>query len=223
MIAVDCLIAEMSSDINDLQGGGSVREEGQVESSAEGSVNTATMQHPIDIEKLDSHPGSKSDNERIVVEWNEYDVDNPLQWTLLKKARVLGIIAMGSTCVTCASSVVSSAYSGIQADLDVSKEVAILGLSLFVAGLGLGPCILAPFSEFYGRRPIYIISYGSFFLLNFPVAFANHISVFLIFRFLTGFVGSAFLSVAGGSVSDMWLPNDSLLPMAFYTVSERRY
>ena len=29
-------------------------------------------------------------------------------------------------------------------------------------------------------------------------------AVFLVFRFVTGFCGSAFLSVAGGSVSDMF-------------------
>lgn len=30
------------------------------------------------------------------------------------------------------------------------------------------------------------------------------LAVYLIFRFLTGFAGSAFLSVAGGSVSDLF-------------------
>lgn len=52
-------------------------------------------------------------------------------------------------------------------------------------------------------------------VLNFPVAFgtfqmvqrswlANHISVHLIFRFLTGFAGSAFLTVSGGLISDVF-------------------
>lgn len=161
----------------------------------------------------------KKEND-LLVHWDkDYDADNPLTWSSIKKASVLGVICSGALCVTCSSSVVSSAYSGIESDLGVSKEVSILGLSLFVTGLGIGPCLLAPFSEFYGRRPIYLIAFGSFFLFNFPVAFANHISVFLIFRFLTGFAGSAFLSIAGGSVSDMWTPSESFLPMSFYTSS----
>lgn len=48
---------------------------------------------------------------------------------------------------------------------------------------------------------MYFFSFLFFILFNFPVAFAPHIAVELIFRFLTGFAGSAFLSVAGGSVS----------------------
>lgn len=47
-------------------------------------------------------------------------------------------------------------------------------------------------------------------VLNFPVAFAPANAagapVHFVFRFFTGFVGSAFLSVAGGSVSgEEWL------------------
>jgi MFS family permease len=35
---------------------------------------------------------------------------------------------------------------------------------------------------------------------------ANNIAVHLMFRFLTGFAGSAFLSVSGGAISDVF-PN----------------
>ena len=113
------------------------------------------------------------------------------------------------------------------AEFHVSKEVAILGVSLFVEGMGVGPLLLGPLSEFYGRNPVYWVAYSLFFVFSFPVAFApnigkcnaNHTVVFsihtqpfcvvcsacfLVFRFLGGFVSSAFLSVAGGSVSDLF-------------------
>lgn len=64
---------------------------------------------------------------------------------------------------------------------------------------------------------IYIIFFGFFVLLNFPVAFANNPAVFFIFRFLTGVCTSAFLSVAGGSVHDMFAPEDSFEPMAIFS------
>ncbi len=35
-------------------------------------------------------------------------------------------------------------------------------------------------------------------------AHSEGVAVYLIFRFITGFSGSAFLSVAGGSVSDLF-------------------
>ncbi len=109
------------------------------------------------------------------------------------------------------------AYQGIQDEFHISRIVAILGLSLFVIGLGIGPMLLGPLSEFYGRRPVYIVSYTAFTLLGLPVSFANNLAVFLIFRFLTGFCGSAFLSVAGGSVSDIFAASDIFVPMSIYT------
>jgi hypothetical protein len=61
----------------------------------------------------------------------------------------------------------------------VSKEVAILGVSLFVLGLGLGPLVAGPLSELYGRNIIYRVSFALFFLCMFPVAFAPDICMCL--------------------------------------------
>ena len=44
-------------------------------------------------------------------------------------------------------------------------------------------------------------------------------AVYLVFRFLTGGCSSAFLSVAGGSISDMWDNHHIGTPMAIYTGS----
>lgn len=206
-----------------------VQEGARAATASVGNSSTTTVNTPTndnrpqtdDKEKeVEAGGNNPADNRRKLVTWDkDGDVDNPQTWSIWTKVRVLGVVSSGSLCVTCASSVVSSAYYGLEDELGASHEVAILGLSLFVIGLGLGPCLLAPFSEFYGRRPIYLIAFGMFFLLSFPVAFANNLPVFFIFRFLTGFAGSAFLSVAGGTVSDMWTPNESLLPMSFYTVT----
>ena len=62
--------------------------------------------------------------------------------------------------------------------------------------------LLGPLSEFYGRRPIYIISFGFFLIWLIPCAVAKNIGTELVSRFISGFAGSAFLSVAGGTVGD---------------------
>jgi MFS family permease len=61
----------------------------------------------------------------------------------------------------------------------VSKEVAILGVSLFVLGLGFGPLVAGPMSEIYGRKVVYRASFSLFFLFMFPVAFAPNICKWL--------------------------------------------
>jgi MFS family permease len=89
----------------------------------------------------------------------------------------------------------------------IHQEVALLGLSLFVLGLGLGPLVLAPLSEQYGRLIIYQTSL--LFLLAFTAGagFAQNIETLLVCRFLAGTLGSAAIAVGGGTVADLWIDN----------------
>ena len=63
----------------------------------------------------------------------------------------------------------------------VSKEVAILGVSLFVLGLGLGPLVAGPMSEIHGRNAVYRFSFCLFFVCMFPVAFAPDICTYAMY------------------------------------------
>ena len=98
--------------------------------------------------------------------------------------------------------------------------VSTLALSLFVIGLGLGPLLVGPLSEVYGRSIVYRVSYALFFAFSWPVVFAPNartqsdfrtlpvlmpfLAVYLLFRFVTGFCVSAFMNVVGGSAADMF-------------------
>ncbi|KAK3047591.1 hypothetical protein LTR09_010975 [Extremus antarcticus] len=107
----------------------------------------------------------------------------------------------------------------MEQEFHISREVATVGLTTYVCGLGLGPMILSPLSEFYGRRIIYICAFGMFFVWLIPCAVAPNIAAMLIFRFLDGLAGSAFLSVAGGTVGDMFSKEKLSAPMMIYTAS----
>ena len=65
-------------------------------------------------------------------------------------------------------------------EFNISKEVAILGISVFVLGLGLGPLLVGPLSEVYGRNIVYQVSYACFFICSWPIAFAPNIGMHVI-------------------------------------------
>lgn len=46
----------------------------------------------------------------------------------------------------------------MQAELGLSHIMASLAFSLYPLGFGLGPLVLAPISEVYGRNPMYFVS-----------------------------------------------------------------
>lgn len=69
----------------------------------------------------------------------------------------------------------------------------------------------------YGRSPVYFIGFAVYIAFNFGVAFANNIATLLVCRFLSGAFASSFLSVAGGTVADLFRPQETGAPMSAYT------
>ena len=148
---------------------------------------------------------NKAHEQQFLVDWDGPDDPmNPKNKSLARKWVIVIIIAIGSYCVTNTSSLYTTTYEGMNAEFGSSRIVATLGLTSFVFGLGLAPMILGPLSEFYGRRPIYIIAYAGFVIWLIPCAVAQNIQTMIIVRFFDGLCGSAFLSVAGGTVGEWY-------------------
>jgi MFS family permease len=79
-------------------------------------------------------------------------------------------------------------------------------LGLFLIRFGCGALFAGPFSETFGRNPVYIVTLGLFMIFVMASGLAPNISAQLSFRFLAGFFGSTPLVCAGGSISDLWSP-----------------
>lgn len=99
------------------------------------------------------------------------------------------------------------------------REVSELGLSTFVLGIALGPMMLSPLSEFYGRRPIYLAAWSMYLIWLIPSAVARNIQTMIVARFFDGLSGSAFLTVSGGTVGDLFARNELQLPMAVFSIA----
>ncbi|KAI1290553.1 major facilitator superfamily domain-containing protein [Xylaria venustula] len=143
----------------------------------------------------------------------------PRSMSLARKWFLVCLVGLGSLCVTCTSSIYTSTYTQMNAEFHQSEIVATLGLSTFVLGIALGPLFLGPLSEFYGRRPIYLASWGMFVIWLIPSAVAKNTATMLVSRFIDGFAGSAFLSVAGGTVSDVFRRDQIASPMTIISIS----
>ncbi|KAH8803030.1 major facilitator superfamily domain-containing protein [Xylogone sp. PMI_703] len=171
----------------------------------------------LGVERARSQP----EKDPYEVKWDGGDNDpmNPRNMPLMRKWIVVLIVSASSLCVTCTSSIYTSTYSQIEKEFHSSREVVILALSLFIIGLGSGPMLLGPLSEFYGRRPIYLVSFSFFLVWIIPCAVAQNAQTLIVSRFFDGLSGSAFLSVAGGTVGDMFSREQLQFPMLIYTAS----
>ena len=107
----------------------------------------------------------------------------------------------------------------MEAEFHNSRIVSVLGLSTFVLGIAIGPMFLSPLSEFYGRRPVYLVSFALFVIWIIPQAVAQNIATVVVTRFFPGASGSAFLAVAGGTVGDLFAREELQLPMSIFTLA----
>jgi multidrug resistance protein len=201
--------------------------------SPTGSDPTLVSQNePLDLEQRSSresptndattekHDSEKKHDPAFEVSWDgDDDPACPHNFPKWRKWSQVLITSSTSLCVTCTSSLYTSTYDQIEVEFNSSRIVCTLGLSLFVAGLGLSPMLLGPMSEFYGRKPIYIFSLLLFIIWIIPSAVAHNMATMLVARFIDGFAGSAFLTVAGGTVGDLFTKMELQAPMVIFTSS----
>jgi multidrug resistance protein len=82
--------------------------------------------------------------------------------------------------------------------------VLTLPVALFVLGLGIGPLFLAPLSELYGRRIIYLLGFTCFTAFTVGCALAPNMATLSTLRLLAGIAGSAGPALGGGTIGDMF-------------------
>ncbi|RCH98226.1 hypothetical protein CU098_010569, partial [Rhizopus stolonifer] len=170
------------------------------------SVQPYPSQH-ADLEAVASRIMSRhSEKHNLMhyVNWDVNDPECPYNWS--PSYRWFFTICVASLVVSAAfgSSVITGDLYGVSRSFGCSQEVAILQVSLMVFGFMIGPLLWSPLSEIYGRKPIYIVALGIYTIFNIPCAVAKNIETVLVCRFFGGFFASVALTLAGGSISDLF-------------------
>jgi multidrug resistance protein len=145
------------------------------------------------------------------------DPENPKNWSCGRKWLNVLIVSLQATLTTAACSILATGSIEMSDDLHVFNiDVVGLPIAVFVLGFGAGPLFLAPLSERFGRRILYLISLAAFTILSIGCALSPSISVLIILRLLAGIAGSASPSLGAGSVGDMFEEKDLGRAQALY-------
>ena len=89
-----------------------------------------------------------------------------------------------------ASSMFAPGIDKIADSLKVSRNAVIGCQTGFVVMLGIGPLILAPLSETFGRKILYFTCFTIFTLLQIPTALRPNLAALITMRTFAGFFGS---------------------------------
>ncbi|KAJ5909773.1 hypothetical protein N7504_004416 [Penicillium tannophilum] len=183
--------------------------EGDVEDLEALGIFTVMSQASSRSRRMSSASTVGGANQSIVISWRgDDDPENPQNWSTIKKSFVSSLICFLTFAIYVGSAIYTPGVPGVEEQFGVSSVAALLGLTLFVLGYGLGPMIWSPLSEIpqIGRSPTYVLTLFVFVFFNFGVIYARNFGMLLAFRFLTGFIGSPALATGGASMGDMWSP-----------------
>jgi multidrug resistance protein len=147
------------------------------------------------------------------------DPENPKNWSKAYKWWCTMCVAVTCFAVAFNSAVITADLEGVSETFNVSEEVSLLTITLFVVGFGVGPMAFAPFSEIFGRRPVYGFTLALAVIFTIPGAVAQNIGTLLVTRFIAGVAFSAPMSLVGGTLVDLWKNEERGVPMAAFSAA----
>ncbi|KAK5061211.1 hypothetical protein LTR84_007753 [Exophiala bonariae] len=164
---------------------------------------------------------TKSIKDATLVSWeSDKDPENPKNWTYRKKWAATLIISAFTFISPVSSSMTAPALNVIGEDLGINNNIEkSLTLSIFVLAYAVGPLLLGPLSEIYGRVIVIQLANLFFLVFNIGCGFAQTKGQLIAFRFLSGLGGSAPLSIGGGVLSDVWHAEERGKSISIYSLA----
>jgi hypothetical protein len=95
----------------------------------------------------DLYSGSGTSNDPYIVQFLPGDPGDPFEWPTSRKWFTTAIVGLATFAVAGASSTYAGAAQQVKEEFHVGNEVSTLGVSLYVLGFAVGPCVWAPLSE----------------------------------------------------------------------------
>ncbi|KAH7885759.1 MFS general substrate transporter [Phlebopus sp. FC_14] len=155
--------------------------------------------------------------QQFLIEFDDDDPRDPENFSPARKWAIT-LIACGFTgIVASASTSFSIGYQSMTRDLNCTQFQATVAFALFALGFGVVPLVTSSFSEEVGRSPLYWVCSLAFMLTELMIALAPNIQTVMIARLLGGGFGSTGATLVGGTVADIWRPQERGMPMSIFS------
>jgi len=132
----------------------------------------------------------------IQVTWNgAEDPANPYNWPAWRKWTVTLLTSCGGLVTLMTGTMMAPALGQISRDLHTTDSTTQMTLSIYVLSFAFGPMVLAPMTEVFGRKPVWLVS-GCFYILwNTVCGFSHSNGLMIASRFFAGLGASAEFAV----------------------------
>ncbi|CZR69920.1 related to multidrug resistant protein [Phialocephala subalpina] len=160
-----------------------------------------------------------SEERKYIVDWEEDDPENPLNWPSKKKWKNLWIVSSITLITPLASSMFAPGVPQLMKEFhSTNVELASFVVSVYILGFAIGPMVIAPLSELYGRRKVYQCCNVLFLACTIVCGESPNLGMLLAFRFWAGCAGVAPLTIGAGSVGDLMRAEERGGAMAIFSL-----
>lgn len=144
---------------------------------------------------------------------------SPYLWSLPMKLLVLSGPFTASMLAAYSAGAYALASQSLRSEWGITELQFNAGITIFVAGFGFAPMVLAPVSEAYGRYWVYCGSGVVLFLGILGCSLSQNLESMLVSRFVAGNGAAVYATLTGGVVGDIFRKEDRNTPMALYSLS----
>lgn len=145
------------------------------------------------------------------------DLD-PKKLSHLRKYLLTTLVSLTSFSLILISTLPAPALPEIAATLRLSPVEAAMSMTIYLLATALGPLLISPLSELYGRSIILHTTNVWFLAWNLACGLAPSRGVLLTARFLAGFGAAAAYAVGTGVLGDIWTREQRGKSLSYYSV-----
>ncbi|KAK5725416.1 hypothetical protein LTR15_003602 [Elasticomyces elasticus] len=174
-----------------------------------------------ELGEVETHPKVEQRGQFALIHLHDAaDPDSPRNWSNKQKWITVLMASAFGFITAIASSMLAPALPVIGKDLAIVDQTALqMVLSIFVLAYGVGPLVLGPLSEVYGRVRVMQCASAIFLVFNLACGFAQNYPQMLAFRFLAGIGASAPQSLCGGIMADCFSQQERGAALRVYTLA----
>lgn len=173
-----------------------------------------------DFEKSGELYDKANENVTIEVEWDgRDDQEDNRRMAKIRKCIITCLLSFNILQIALSSSIWQQSIDKIKQEFKITNDfIATLGVTVYMAGMALGPCF-SSLAELTGRKCVYIIGFIIYIALQLLTVLGKNMQMLIIGRAFTGFGGGMLITTAFGTISDLFSQEKMGSPMVMISMA----
>lgn len=163
---------------------------------------------------------SRPPDYEVTFDADQPDPANPREWSPWYQGWVIFAVSYSTWVVVLYSTSYTATLPGLMAEFaEPDRAVVTLGVTTYLLGLACGSLVVAPLSELFGRRPVYLVCMTVSALLVLPCALATSLAEIIVVRFFGAVFGAVMICNGAGTIADISTEENRARFMSWWSIA----